>query len=607
MIYRLSPIIIIFVLAFCNGTAPANAQAPSSSQKQAIRSIKSQIDRAGKLYSAKRTDDSRDEINEAIKTLVELTTGEPSPELIELLTPEYQRLQKAHELLTAAGETLDELPALAMSAVDAVSFKTNVAPILLAKCGRCHVDRNQGNFSAASFDSLERSTTIAFGIPQDSRLIEVIESGEMPKGGLTVEPAELETLKAWIKQGAKFDGIDRTQNLKQLVGATAAPDRNDAMPEVAMATGNESVSFGLHIAPILVKNCGSCHMVNNPRGNFNQTDFRGLLAGGDSGSPINPGKSKTSPLFQRIAAGEMPPTGKLDDKLIALIGKWIDEGAKFDGGSPRLSMVSVAAVAQAKSQTHQQLIDARRTAAAKTWSLAMGRVEGRSHASNNFFVTGADDDDRLADVADLLERLTPKIAKTLDADSSQPFVKGNVSVFVFDKRYDFSEFGKMVEQREFPKQISGHWNYNITNAYATILLTRNEVAADAEVMLAQQLAAIHAASLAPDVPRWFADGLGYWATKKILAKNESVKSWDAAATSAAATMKAPDDFVSNRMPSDQAGLVSYLFVKSLKSNNGAFKKLISAMHDGESFDASFTGAYGMSAAEMLKLAYQKGW
>ena len=70
---------------------------------------------------------------------------------------------------------------------------------------------------------------------------------------------------------------------------------------------------------------------------------------------------------------------------------------------------------------------------------------------------GSKTDGRLTEVSQLVESLVPKIVKAMKLDSAEPLVKGNISMFVFNKRYDFSEFGKMVESRDFPKEISGHW------------------------------------------------------------------------------------------------------------------------------------------------------
>ena len=90
-----------------------------------------------------------------------------------------------------------------------VSFENEVAPIIVAKCGKCHVSSSKGKYGIGSYDALMESDSITPNDPADSNFIEVIASGEMPKGGLKVSDGELATLKKWILQGAKFDGDDR--------------------------------------------------------------------------------------------------------------------------------------------------------------------------------------------------------------------------------------------------------------------------------------------------------------------------------------------------------------------------------------------------------------
>lgn len=89
-----------------------------------------------------------------------------------------------------------------------VSFKNDVAPIIVAKCGKCHVSSSKGKYGIESYDALMNSDSVTPNDPADSNFIEVIESGDMPKGGLKVSDSELETLKKWVAQGAKFDGDD---------------------------------------------------------------------------------------------------------------------------------------------------------------------------------------------------------------------------------------------------------------------------------------------------------------------------------------------------------------------------------------------------------------
>ena len=68
----------------------------------------------------------------------------------------------------------------------AVSFTNQVSPIIVAKCGNCHVANSKGQYGIASYDALIKGASVTPGDPADSQFIEVIESGEMPKGGLKV-------------------------------------------------------------------------------------------------------------------------------------------------------------------------------------------------------------------------------------------------------------------------------------------------------------------------------------------------------------------------------------------------------------------------------------
>lgn len=606
--YRCLTQAIAVVLAFFAlsvlGLSSANGQPPTAKQKQSVKQIKTKLDRAGKQFKAKKFEASAEYVNQALQQL-ETLAAEAGPELMELIKPEYARLTKAHQLLSKSGQklmALQPLPEPTTGEPTLVSFKDSVAPILVAKCGNCHVDRNRGGFSAATFEALDRSTTLAYGLPDDSRLIQVIESGEMPKGGAKIDKAELKTLRDWMKQGAKFDGDSIKQSLNEFASSPAATARNRDKMMPKMPTGKETVSFGLHVAPILLQNCGRCHINDNPRGNFSMENFRSILAGGDGGAPIEPGSAANSQIIKRLhgdGVDVMPPTGKLDDNLIDTIAKWIDEGAAFDGSDVRLKTKIVAAKSKADSQTHDELTSDRSNEAAKTWKLVMDGVESKTVPSKNFLVTGSTNESRLADISQLCEKLAPKIASALKSGSKSPFVKGNVSVFVFDKRYDFSEFGKMVEQRDFPKETSGHWGFTTIDAYATVLMTRNQTHEDVQVSLAHQIASLHTANLSPDVPRWFADGVGLWTAKKILPNEDSMKALDMLAEKAAASMVKPDDFVQNRMPSDRAALVSYLFIKKLRSRSSTYSKLMEGLRSGMPFSDAFAAAYGGTPSTLL--------
>lgn len=97
------------------------------------------------------------------------------------------------------------------------------------------------------------------------------------------------------------------------------------------------VSFINDIAPILKENCFACHNAKQRKGKFDMSTYESFRKGGGD-DPIVPGKPEESPLLDRLIATDksrMPPkeAGEaLSKEKVALIEKWIAEGAKLDAG-----------------------------------------------------------------------------------------------------------------------------------------------------------------------------------------------------------------------------------------------------------------------------------
>jgi WD40 repeat protein len=111
------------------------------------------------------------------------------------------------------------------------------------------------------------------------------------------------------------------------------PQRAHAQPPAKPAG---PVSFINDVAPILKENCFSCHGVKNPKGKLDMTRFEAFRKGGTREDPIADGKPEESILLDLLKANDgsrMPPKTSGDplpaDK-IALIERWIKEGAKLD-------------------------------------------------------------------------------------------------------------------------------------------------------------------------------------------------------------------------------------------------------------------------------------
>jgi len=107
------------------------------------------------------------------------------------------------------------------------------------------------------------------------------------------------------------------------------------------------VVFSKDIAPVLVKNCNACHGPREPKANFQVTSFQSLMKAGESGSAsVTPGKPEDSELFNLISSTDkdsrIPKDGDaLPTEQIALVKRWIAEGAKFDGPNPQAMLADI--------------------------------------------------------------------------------------------------------------------------------------------------------------------------------------------------------------------------------------------------------------------------
>src|SRR5688500_4720277 len=86
------------------------------------------------------------------------------------------------------------------------------------------------------------------------------------------------------------------------------------------------------VATIFEKRCLECHNAEEKKGSLSLQTREALLAGGDSGAAISPGKPDGNLLLEMISGDqpEMPKTGaKLAAAEVALIKAWIAAGAPW--------------------------------------------------------------------------------------------------------------------------------------------------------------------------------------------------------------------------------------------------------------------------------------
>ncbi len=95
-------------------------------------------------------------------------------------------------------------------------------------------------------------------------------------------------------------------------------------------TPNQLAFFESRIRPVLIEHCLECHSNNDKqKGGLALTSRAALLRGGESGPAIVPGKPDASLLLEALKyeSYEMPPNGKLPNRIIDDFAKWIAMGA----------------------------------------------------------------------------------------------------------------------------------------------------------------------------------------------------------------------------------------------------------------------------------------
>ena len=558
------------------------------------------------LLPRKRYAESGQAAQQAIEKLRELPLGD-SPELAELAAPVTKQLEKARELLGTQGVAIPDLKMTGdkPGEEDGVSFSRQVAPLLVAKCGGCHVQRARGEFSMATFATLFKGppSGVVFmaGDAGGSRLVEVIESGDMPRGGGKLTDEELTLLKDWINAGAKFDGNDTATPLATLAAA-ASPDMPMPTPTVMAAGQDDAVQFARDVGPVLLAHCVECHGERNPPANFGVNTFQRLLNGGNGGPVIVQGKSEDSLLIQKLrgtASGERMPRGRdpLPEETIALVAKWIDLGARFDGTDANLALEETVGRSAAGRMTHDELAKHRVERAEMIWRLILPDVDASQQESKNVLVMGGVGGEILSAVARTAEEQVEKLQHLLRIPDNQALIKGRLMLFVFDKRYDYGEVGTMLEHRELPSQWRGHWSYNPLDAYGCLLLSERGEASPG--LVAQQLAGAYVASLG-DVPRWFAEGSARAIAAHVDARDPRVHQWDERAEKLLNTTTKPEGFLTATLPAEDSDVLAYSFVsKFLMAPATRYTALIHALQDGMSFDDAFAKYYKGTPEEIV--------
>lgn len=111
----------------------------------------------------------------------------------------------------------------------------------------------------------------------------------------------------------------------------ASPLASDTAADADARAAERIAQFEREVRPVLAGQCIQCHGESKQEGGLRLDSLDGFLQGGDSGPAIVPGKPDESILVDAIhyRGSEMPPTGKLANKQILHIERWIANGAHW--------------------------------------------------------------------------------------------------------------------------------------------------------------------------------------------------------------------------------------------------------------------------------------
>lgn len=114
-----------------------------------------------------------------------------------------------------------------------------------------------------------------------------------------------------------------------LAAISSSTVRAESPPSEQADTAAKTKFFETRIRPLLAARCFKCHGEEKQSGGLRVDALSTLLEGGESGAALVAGKPDESLMVEAIRweSYEMPPSGKLPDEEIALLTKWISDGA----------------------------------------------------------------------------------------------------------------------------------------------------------------------------------------------------------------------------------------------------------------------------------------
>jgi len=300
----------------------------------------------------------------------------------------------------------------------------------------------------------------------------------------------------------------------------------------------------------------------------------------------------------------MPAGGRpaLSAEEISAIARWIDQGAVFDGPSQEMNIETVINQVWAGAAQHDELFQRRQQRALERWTRVLPNDQPATTGDGELFLLGNVPPDRLEKTLGQFQEATAQAKKLLGAPVDQPLLKGGLIVFLLKSRYDYSEFGRMTESRELPKEWLGHWHADPLDVYGVLAddsQTADQRAADKQSSaVALQISVGAYLGSFPEVPRWFAEGAARNLVKNTFKRGDQrIGLWQQNYSSALLEVDKAETLLEGRLDEESAGLVGMGITNFMmvRSNRRRFEQLLEQLRSGQSFDSACSELYAPPA------------
>jgi hypothetical protein len=190
-------------------------------------------------------------------------------------------------------------------------------------------------------------------------------------------------------------------------------------------------------------------------------------------------------------------------------------------------------------------------------------------------------------VLDIAEKASDQVNKYLKTERGQPLLKGGIIIYAFKQRYDYTEFGTMVEKRSLPTDWSKHWGGRVLDAYTALAYSPDASDAQIEGQLIQGMIGLNLSNM-NGVPFWFSEGIARGAVSSLVGKDDPrVSQWSQGMVAAVKGAPSAKAVVDNQVGEEQAALIGLRVSMALtEPNRKMLDEFIKSLRQGNSFDAT---------------------